>query len=441
MAATGRKLASSTRPRANLTRAIELLHASLRTEQRTGVRFTPILWGAPGQGKTAIVEGFVDQLNETLAPQRAEWMRLHPHASEKDCPQHLRHWQVLAFRLSQCDPTDLKGVPLYEEVDGKSVTSYAPPKEIPTTNSPNSADGFNVVLFLDEISQAVPTMQNLASNIIDGKVGDHLIDIIRCFIVGASNRAEDLAATFQMPMNVANRCTHIDVTTTYDEWQDWAMKTGQNPYVIGYLKVHTGVFNEAIVPDVPIYGTPRSWHKVSSYMNAQGNDFYLNERLSLDVLAGTIGAAAADFFAFCKLTNSKYSIDDIMAGKKVPIPEKADTKYSLVLEATARFNLWCEAVIDDPSWMHAITGEKRLSPDEVTELFVKKLGKEKVNAINNTFAWFGLDGNSDPAFHVLLNKYQSEKTKSQLRAAMLKSDHFKPAQAGYAKIQNALQRK
>lgn len=419
-----------------LEQALETCRRLMKAEQERGVRQTPLFLGPPGQGKSAIIEQLVDELNTERNLRFAKAITdglSEEKATELAGPE----WVCVSYRLAQCDPTDLKGVPVYLQVGDAEMCSFAPPRIFPMEGIPNSADGKNVVIFLDELPQANQSIQNLAANIIDGKVGDYTIDMKRSFIVCAGNRRQDRAATFDIPTNVAGRLIHFDVKTSFAEWESWAIKQKLNPMVIGFLKDRTSQFNETPPEHATMYGTPRSWHKLACQIDTGGSDWFDEKGMSLFIAQGTVGiASATQFFQFAKATMNQFSIDKIMAGGNVepPSSNQKDIMFSLALEGTYRLNNWIEEVVNDPKYSEIPANHV----DERTEMFVKLLGPTKVKGINNLYKWF-IHKNIDPAFSVLLNKYQSEKTANNFRVVIATHPMFREeAGKAYEQIQLAL---
>lgn len=421
-------------PSVSLAQARDLILDCLRAEKFSKkehgrkIRQVPALLGPPGQGKSSIVEQVVVEMNEI------------------DKKNGGSGWNLISYRLGQCDPTDLKGVPVYGELFNPEtgvkteICKFAGPSLFPYLGQPGSADGKNVLIFLDELPQAVPTIQNLAANIIDGIVGDNIIDFDRSFTVVAGNRADDISAVFEIPRNVVNRVSMINVTTTVTEWEPWAFASGVNPYVIGFVKANTHCFNEEVPTDATPYATPRSWDKVSAQMNSKGDAWFAKDGIINRVLAcATIGdAAGVKFYQFCLAAKNAWNLDDIMAGKNVahPSAENKDALFSLVLEATYRINQWVKEAKDK---MPALKDQK-----EYGDKMVALLGKKKVDSINNIYHWL-YDGSDvkkivDPAWAVLINKYQSREVVESFRSVMLSHPDFKPANLAYMKIHAAMTR-
>ena len=110
-----------------------------------------MIWGAPGIGKSSIVQSIADKNNLTL----------------------------IDLRISQLAPTDLRGIP----VPSDDSASWLPPDFLPT-----SGKG---ILFLDEINMAPPAVQGIAQQLIlDRKVGSYKVPD-GWFIWSAGNRKED----------------------------------------------------------------------------------------------------------------------------------------------------------------------------------------------------------------------------------------------------------
>lgn len=418
-----------------LSQAAQACKILMETEQKEGVRNTPLFLGPPGQGKSAIVEQFVEILNNEREEKIEQLVKAGSSIEEAEKEAGAK-WGIISYRLAQCDPTDLKGVPVYENVGGKEMCSFAPPKIFPMVDNPESAFGMNMVIFLDELPQANPTIQNLAANIIDGKVGDYTIDMKRSFIICAGNRREDHAATYEIPRNVGNRLVRFSVKTSFPEWEEWAIKRQAHAMVIGYLKEKQQFFNEPPPEDGYVYGTPRSWEKISCQMKSMGEAWFDENSISQYIAQGTVGTASAvAFWQFAKSMRNNFSVDDIMGGKNVKVPtnEQKDILFSLVLEATYRINFWMEEVVGDVKYSSLKTNDINGRVDMLMNL----LGEKRVTGISNMYQWLTSKG-IDPAFQVLINKYQSNITRDNLRVAMMMHPKFKHAAVAYEVINKAL---
>jgi len=448
---------SINRATVTLTQAVAALQESMKAEKLKSVRLVPYLVGAPGQGKSAIVDQFCTVMNAEGMKVFQEHLNnnvneLKAYNKKSEYEKELAYqrsgfaWAVVHLRLSQCDPTDLKGVPVFQnhkDLEGKEVDvcSFAPPRLFPLHGVPESADRVNKIIFLDELAQANPTIQNLASNIIDGKVGDYELDFNRTFIIAAGNRKEDKSATFETPRNVMNRVCELHVITTYGEWREWAIRQNLNSWVIGFLEQNSNIFNEPVPERSGPYGTPRAWHKVAALVDTNPELFFKKDNcLALQMLIGLVGQSSAiKFHQWVCQARDKYSLDAIMAGSKVPYPDSSerDTLFGLIMEATYRINNLIKPIVSAPNWVNSTSTEER------DKILIKALGKTGIASINNVYNWVA-DGQRaraiDAGFAVLLNKYQSEEIiRSGFRASMVTLDEFKVAKDSYNHLVKLMQ--
>ena len=145
------------------------------------------LWGPPGVGKSDLVAKVAEDLGGP----------------------------VIDIRLGQCEPTDIRGVPYYNRDLNKM--DWAEPVDLPTAEL---ADQFPVVvLFLDEMNSAPPSVQAAAYQLIlNRRIGRYeLPDNV--VIVAAGNRDSDRGVTYRMPTPLANRFIHQEMKCEFASWQ------------------------------------------------------------------------------------------------------------------------------------------------------------------------------------------------------------------------------
>jgi hypothetical protein len=244
-----------------------------------------MIWGAPGIGKSSVVEAV---------------------AKEKDI-------ELIDLRISQLAPTDLRGIPVPK--DDKAC--WYPPEFLPT-----SGKG---ILFLDEINMAPPAVQGIAQQLIlDRKVGSYKVPD-GWFIWSAGNRKEDFAAVFDMPAPLANRFIHLEVKTGLDEFKEYALKNGVDDKIISFLNFRPAYLHK-INKNSPSWPSPRSWAIGNSLIKAD---------LDIDPAIGE--ACASEFRGFCKVYLNLPDIPSILSGKKTPkFPDDLSAKYALTCALAVR---------------------------------------------------------------------------------------------------------
>lgn len=263
------------------------------------------IWGAPGIGKSELIESIGKDENRP----------------------------VIDMRLLLMDPTDIKGMPYYC-MDTKTMR-WAKPCELP---GDNETDLHNAILFLDELNAAPPSVQAAAYQLIHNRrVGEyHLPKGIS--IVAAGNRDTDKGVTYRMPTPLANRFTHIEMEVNFEDWQKWAINAGVDADVVGFLthhKQHLFTF-DAKSPD-KAFATPRSWSFVSDLL-----DDAMPESLNTTMVAGTVGEGLAiEFAQHRKIAAKLPSPNDILAGKVKDLKvSDISAMYSLTISMCYTLKEW-----------------------------------------------------------------------------------------------------
>ena len=166
-----------------------------------------MLWGPPGVGKSQAVRQIAKEIEENTG----------------------KKVNVTDVRLLLFNPIDLRGIPTANE--DKTLAVWLKPKIFQMDSSEDVVN----ILFLDEISAAPQSVQAAAYQItLDRVVGEHKLPE-NCIVIAAGNRTTDKSVAFKMPKALANRLLHIEVEGSFDSWKNWAIQTGINDKVIGFL--------------------------------------------------------------------------------------------------------------------------------------------------------------------------------------------------------------
>lgn len=285
-----------------------------------------MIWGPPGIGKSDIV--FSMGLLE-------------------DRP-------VIDMRLLLLDPTDLKGIPYFD--DESKTMKWAAPSDLPANiseeeialireqvnvaaielenaraaeaagSSKNTATLANAklavaemanelnkitrkmsmlvalakmgraILFLDEINAAAPSIQAAAYQLIlNRKIGSYTLPD-GVVVICAGNRAGDRGVTYNMPAPLANRLTHVEMEANANDWLEWAIDAKIHPYVIAHISNAT---DQLFVVDRKstdhAFRTPRSWATVSDYLYDQEKHGYTSD-ITNDLIRGAISTVGENSF-------------------------------------------------------------------------------------------------------------------------------------------------
>jgi len=262
------------------------------------------LWGAPGIGKSELVE---DIVNSGV----------------------LGNAHMIDMRLALMEPTDLRGYPFRNPETNQM--EWAPAVDLPTEEFAAQFD--SIVLFLDELNSAPPSVQAAAYQLVlNGKIGQYkLPKNVR--IVAAGNRETDRGVTYRMPAPLANRFRHINMEVNFEDWSIWATENKVHPDVIGYLTYSKAdLFDFDPKTSSQSFATPRSWNFVSEILSTEGFDTASDFEQKAEI-AGAVGEGMAIKFCEHRKVSSKLpNPEDVLNGKikKLEVKEKS-AQYSFAI--------------------------------------------------------------------------------------------------------------
>lgn len=270
------------------------------------------IWGTMGIGKSWVVRDAARKLAIEMKKEFSEDLNtLNDEAK----------FFVIDVRLSQCDPSDLRGIPIYQK--DKNATQWLPPSTFPRS-------GYGIIVF-DELNLAPPLVQASAYQfILDRKLGEYVVPD-GFSVIGAGNRLEDRANVFEMAAPLSNRMGHVQLEPPgVEQWTTWAARNNIDPRIIGYLNFKQGsLFAFDPKRKEKAFGTPRSWHFVSDLTK----DIPSEETATLKLYVGSLvgeGEATA-YVGFLKLKDKLRPIKEYFEkAESVTLPSEVDLQWALV---------------------------------------------------------------------------------------------------------------
>jgi hypothetical protein len=256
-----------------------------------GMHTPAMLWGPPGVGKSQIV-----------------------------AQAATRHGvKLVDIRLAQMEPTDLRGIPFR---DGRSVV-WSVPALLPE----GGRDGATGILFLDELTSAVPTVTAAAYQLIlDRRLGEYTVPP-GWAILAAGNRQGDRGVTYQMPAPLANRFTHYEIEPDLDDWIAWAHAHAIDPRLVGFLRFRPDLlFDFDPSRHAVAFPSPRSWEFASRAIAKFGDD----PGLLGEALKSCVGAAAGlACRAYIEHLGALPDPAEIAAGRIAEVPRGLELQYAV----------------------------------------------------------------------------------------------------------------
>jgi hypothetical protein len=257
-----------------------------------------MLWGPPGVGKSRIIADI---------------------ARSRGVP-------LVDIRLSQMEPTDLRGIP-FRKAD---TVEWSVPAMLPDAVRHGSCG----ILFLDEINAAPPTVSAAAYQLIlDRRLGEYRVPD-GWAIFAAGNRQGDRGVTYVMPAPLANRFTHYELEPHLDDWVAWAYDAGVDPRIVAFLRFRPELLFDFDPAHNPIaFPSPRSWE--FAHLALKKFDGILE--LLGDALQACVGRAAGiELKAFIDNMDRLPDIDAILRGDRGDVPADIDLQYGVAAALVRR---------------------------------------------------------------------------------------------------------
>lgn len=259
----------------------------------------PFIRSSPGIGKSAITHQLAEEL----------------------------HLQVIDHRLSTSEPTDMSGLPRF---DDKGRAYFAPFAELfPLEGDPIPAGKDGWLLFLDEFTSASKQVQAACYKLIlDRMVGQHKLHP-NVVIVCAGNLDTDRAITNALGTAMQSRLVHIELELDHDIWMyDVAIKQNYDSRIIAFLSQNPSMLWDFRPDhDERTFCCPRTWE----FMNrlVKGQEIHDDDAA---LFAGTITAGTAvNFVQFTKIYASMITLPQIIADPRgCNLPTDNSTRWAVI---------------------------------------------------------------------------------------------------------------
>lgn len=369
------------------------------------VRDSLMLWGSPGIGKSQLTKQYADEMYPLLKDNVEKLAELERRSNFEDEAiasaakaelQTLRsrlldqEINFIDFRLSQIEPTDLRGIPVpekvYQTLSGNDLHEYQlkETQEYITKTAVVWAEpkllqlpaNWKGVIIFDEINSAMPIVQAASYQLIlDRRVGELKIPD-GAFIVAAGNRDGDGGVTFPLATPLRDRMTHLEMTADFDDWLNgYAITHRVHPRVIGYLKNATRSFNTLSKDDKSHSGgtSPRSWVRISDYEHeADRRGASVDRNTMKAIFSGRLShAVALEYITFCENVRGLPETMSVLDGTTKDMPADADVAQNYFITINLAYRI--------------MDFHKRMNEADVGD---KPFTDEKWNAMCNNYITF-----------------------------------------------------
>jgi hypothetical protein len=213
-------------------------------------RIVPLILGAPGVGKTALINA--------VTRKRGMFIR--------------------TLLGSTMDPTDVAGLPTITTLPtGTKITEFTKPDWFQEVEDYALANPQGSCIFIDEITTTTPPVQAaLLTFIQDRRIGKYFLPH-NVLIIAAGNPPSQAADGWQLAPPMANRFSHLNYEPSISDWFA-GMKVAWNSttltqrekrhraFIVSFLSIHRDLINK--IPDDPeeaskAWPSMRQWDNVA----------------------------------------------------------------------------------------------------------------------------------------------------------------------------------
>ncbi len=161
------------------------------------------------------------------------------------------------------------------------------------------------VVFFDEITNALPSIQGIAFNIVlDREVNGIWKLPENARIVAAGNDMKDSLAANQLAEPLFNRFAHVYIKTTTEGWLKWASEHNIHPAIYSYIAYKKGETLRSKYDGEKPNADPRKWEMASKMLYATGSPEMLRALVGEDI--------TREFVQFCN--QQVITLDDVING-------------------------------------------------------------------------------------------------------------------------------
>ena len=266
--------------------------------------------------------------------------------------------------LRNASPESLNGKSVYNAETGEMIDikpSWLKKLEVKCEKEPDKLH----ILFFDEITNALPSIQGIAFNIVLDKEVNGIWKLpSNARLVAAGNDMQDSLAANQIAEPLFNRFAYVYIKTTTENWLKWASEHNIHPAIYAYIAFKNGETLRSKYDGEKPNADPRKWEMASKILYATGSPEMLRALVGEDITREFVQFCNQEVITLDDVINGNYTDRDI---QKLNIAERYATTTGLSQVDDDNFEKVREFVtglgaefmaIFDAMWTHG--DEKRL---------------------------------------------------------------------------------
>ncbi len=278
--------------------------------------------------------------------------------------------------LRNATPESLNGKSVYNQASGEMIDIKPTWLKKLETKCEAEPDKLHI-LFFDELTNALPSIQGIAFNIILDKEVNGIWKLpTNARIVAAGNEMEDSLSANQLAEPLFNRFAHVYIKTTTEGWLKWASEHNIHPAIYSYIAYKKGVTLRSKYDGEKPNADPRKWEMASKMLYATGSPEMLRALVGEDITKEFVEFCNQQVITLEDVINENYSERDIQSlntasryattmGLSQVNEENMEKVRNFVINLGAEF-----VAIFDSLWTHG--DESRLEHIAISRVSVKK---------------------------------------------------------------------
>lgn len=206
--------------------------------------------------------------------------------------------------LRNATPESLNGKSVYNSETGEMIDVKPTWLKKLEERCEKDPDNYHIV-FLDEITNALPSIQGIAFNIVLDREVNGIWQLPKnARIVAAGNDMKDSLAANQLAEPLFNRFAHVYIQTTVENWLQWASEHNIHPAIYAYIAYKKGESLRSKYDGEKPNADPRKWEMASKMLYATGQPEMLRALVGEDI--------TREFVRFCN--QRVITLDDVLKG-------------------------------------------------------------------------------------------------------------------------------
>ena len=283
--------------------------------------------------------------------------------------------------LRNATPDSLNGKSVYNSETGEMIDvppTWLKKLQAKCAEEPNRLH----ILFFDEITNALPSIQGIAFNIVLDKEVNGIWKLPEnARIVAAGNDMKDSLAANQLAEPLFNRFAHVYIKTTTESWLKWASEHNIHPAIYSYIAYKNGETLRSKYDGERPNADPRKWEMASKMLYATESPEMLRALVGNDI--------TREFIEFCKqevitledVINENYKDKDIKSlntaqryATTMGLSQVDEANLEIVRNFTSKLGSEFKAIFD-ALWTHS--DESRI--EIIAELNIKNTETKILN--------------------------------------------------------------